>query len=69
MSLKGAPESVLAAFLAGLSSRAAELLKDDLETLGNVRRADLERARAEVVQTALRLEAEGKIDLGREDDG
>jgi flagellar motor switch protein FliG len=64
--LKGAPPEVLNAVFGGLSARAAELIKDDLELLGKVRKADLEAARKEVVEAALRLEGEGRIDLGRE---
>lgn len=66
IALKGAPLDVMNAIFSGLSARAAELIKDDLEVLGKVRRADVEAARKEVVQAALRLESEGRIDLGRE---
>lgn len=68
IALKGAPEPVLAAVFAGLSTRAAELIKDDLEVLGNVRRVEIEKARMEVIAAALRLETEGVIDLGRGDE-
>jgi flagellar motor switch protein FliG len=54
------------AIFLGLSQRASELIRDDLELLGKVKRSDVELARREVVEVALRLEAEGKIDLGRE---
>jgi flagellar motor switch protein FliG len=64
--LKGASPEILNAVFAGLSARAAELIKDDLELLGKVRRADVDAARKEVVEAALRLEGEGKVDLGRE---
>jgi flagellar motor switch protein FliG len=63
--LKGAPEEVLAAVFGGLSQRAADVLRDDMELLPNPRKADLEKARTEIIETALRLEAEGQIDLGR----
>ncbi len=68
IALKGAPENVAAAMFAGLSERAATLIKDDLEVLGKVRKAEVEAARQEVVQVALRLEADGGLDLGRGDD-
>ena len=42
--------------------------RDDLEILGRVRKSDIEGARREVVQVALRLEAEGTIDLGRDEE-
>lgn len=66
LSLKDAPDAVRDAVFAGLSKRAAELINDDLQLLGKVRKADVEAARLEVVQAALRLESEGKIDLGLE---
>src|SRR5262249_2650740 len=66
LALKGAPQPVLDAVLAGLSSRAAELLKDDLELLTKAKKRDVEQARREIVEAALRLEAEGRLDLGRD---
>lgn len=68
LALKDAPEEVMRAIFAGLSKRAAELITDDLQLLGKTRKADVEAARLEVVQAALRLETEGKIDLGMEGD-
>ena len=65
--LKGAPTEVADAIFSGLSERAAELARDDLEVLGKVRRADIEAARRELVEIALRLSADGRIDLGREE--
>jgi flagellar motor switch protein FliG len=66
LALKGSSSELLDAVFAGLSSRAAELLRDDLELLGKVKKAEMEAARREIVETALRLEAEGRVDLGRE---
>jgi len=59
----------VAAVFAGLSQRAAELLRDDLEILANVKRAEIEKARMEIITIALRLESDGALDLGRGDDG
>ncbi len=64
--LKGSAQEVLTAVFAGLSARAAELIRDDLELLGKIKKADVENARREVIEVALRLETEGRIDLGRE---
>jgi flagellar motor switch protein FliG len=64
--LKGASPELLNAVFGGLSQRAAELLKDDLELLGKVKKSELDQARREIVEIALRLESEGRIDLGRE---
>ncbi|MBK7395624.1 MAG: hypothetical protein IPJ34_04800 [Myxococcales bacterium] len=66
VALKGASEEVMNAILAGLSSRAAQMIKDDLELMSGVRKSEVEKARAEIVQVALRLEGEGKLDLGRD---
>lgn len=68
IALRGAPEEVLAAIFRGLSQRAADLIKDDLENMGNVRKADVEAARREVTDTALQLESEGRLSLGREEE-
>jgi len=67
IALKGASPEVSDAIFAGLSERAAELARDDLEVLGKVRRADVESARRELIEVALRLAAEGRIDLGRDE--
>ncbi len=69
IALKGSSDEVRTTIFTGLSSRAAELLRDDLEMLGAVRRSEIERARTEIVQIALRLEGEGRIDLGRAEEG
>jgi flagellar motor switch protein FliG len=65
LALKGAADDVMSAVFAGLSSRAAEVIRDELELLSNPRKADVDAARTEVIETALRLEAEGVLDLGR----
>ncbi|NUO53440.1 MAG: hypothetical protein HOV80_31710 [Polyangiaceae bacterium] len=65
LALKGAPPEVLSAVFGGLSQRAAEVLRDDMEVLPPPRKAELDKVRTEIVEIALRLEAEGQIDLGR----
>jgi flagellar motor switch protein FliG len=68
VALKGVSAAVQEAVFAGLSSRAAELIRDDLQVLSQVRRSEVDKARIEVIETALRLEEEGSLDLGRGDD-
>jgi flagellar motor switch protein FliG len=68
IALKGAPQEVMDAVFRGLSSRAADLIKDDLENLGQIRKAEIEAARKEIIEVALRLEAAGTISLGREEE-
>jgi flagellar motor switch protein FliG len=65
LSLKGAADDIMAAVFSGLSTRASEVIRDELELLSNPRKADVDAARTEVIETALRLEAEGVLDLGR----
>jgi flagellar motor switch protein FliG len=48
----------------GMSKRAAERVREDLELLGAVRLADVEAAQQEIVEIALRLAAEGTLTLG-----
>ena len=51
-----------------MSSRAVEMLKEDMEVLGPVRSRDVTKAQQEIVAVARKLEAEGKISLGAEED-
>lgn len=68
VALRNAPEEVCNAIFAGLSSRAADLIRDDLANMGHVRKADVEAARREIIEAALKLEEEGKLSLGREEE-
>ena len=44
-----------------MSSRAVEMLKEDMEILGPVKSRDIHKAQIEAVAVARRLEAEGKL--------
>ncbi len=68
IALRGAPEAVAEAVFQGLSQRAADLIRDDLEALGHVRKSDVEAARREIIDIALSLEDQGKLSLGRGDE-
>jgi len=48
-----------------MSERAAAMLKEDLEAMGPVRVADVERAQVKVAMIAKKLESEGKIVLSK----
>lgn len=61
--LKGTSEALRNVFFKTMSSRAVELLKEDIEMLGPVRSKDVIKAQNEVVAAARQLEAEGKIVL------
>jgi flagellar motor switch protein FliG len=63
--LKGASEELRDKFFKNLSERAATMIQEDLEIMGPVRLAEVEGAQQNVVKTVRRLEAEGKIAIGR----
>lgn len=61
--LKGAREELRSAFYKAMSSRAVEMLQEDIEALGHIRLRQVQEAQQEVVALARKLEAEGKISL------
>jgi len=63
VALKGASEELRACIYRTMSSRAVEMMKEEMEVLGPVRGKDVTKAQQEVVTVARRLEAEGKMVL------
>jgi flagellar motor switch protein FliG len=61
--LKGTNEQLKNHFFRTMSSRAIEMLKEDIESLGPVRNKDVIKAQSEIVTIARQLETEGKIVL------
>jgi flagellar motor switch protein FliG len=61
LALKTASDTLKDKIMAAVSKRAAEILLDDLLAMGPVKLSEVEQAQQEIVDTALRLEAEGKI--------
>jgi flagellar motor switch protein FliG len=61
--LKGTGEPLKNHFFRTMSSRAVEMLKEDIEALGPVRSKDVQKAQSDIVATARQLESEGKIIL------
>jgi flagellar motor switch protein FliG len=66
MALRGASEDLKNYIFKSMSSRAVEMLKEDMDLLGPVKARDVIKAQQEAVATARKLEAEGKISLGAE---
>lgn len=64
LAVKTATPELTAHIFSGMSKRAAERVREDLELLGAVRLADVEAAQQEIVEIALRLAAEGTLTLG-----
>ena len=68
LALKGASDPVKEHIFKAMSSRAVEMLKEDMDVLGRVRGKDVAKAQQEVIAAARQLEAEGKIVLRAEAD-
>lgn len=64
VALKGADEALKEKIFKNMSKRAAELLRDDLETKPPMRLADVEAAQKEILITARRMADAGEIMLG-----
>jgi flagellar motor switch protein FliG len=64
LALKSAPEEVREKIFGCMSSRAADLLREDLAALGPQKVSDVETAQREVISVVKRLEEEGKIVIG-----
>jgi flagellar motor switch protein FliG len=64
--LKGAHEDLKNHIFKTMSSRAVEMLKEDMESLGPVRAQAVVLAQQEIVQAARGLEAQGKLVLNNE---
>jgi len=61
--LRGASEELKSYIFKSMSSRAVEMLKEDMEVLGPIKSREINKAQLEAVAVARRLEAEGKITL------
>lgn len=64
LALKGAEDELKDKIFRNMSKRAAEMLRDDLESKGPVRLSDVEGAQKEVLAVARRLAESGEIVLG-----
>jgi flagellar motor switch protein FliG len=61
--LRGASEELKNYIFKSMSSRAVEMLKEDMEVLGPVKSREINKAQLEAVAVARKLEAEGKLTL------
>lgn len=61
LSLKTCTDDLKEKIFRNISSRAAELIKEDLDVMGPVRLKDVEKAQTEIVKVASKLEEEGTI--------
>ena len=63
LALKLASEELKEKIFGAMSSRAVEMLKEDMEIMGPTRVKDVEAAQQSIIKIAKRLEQEGKIQL------
>ena len=63
IALKGAQDELRAHIFHSMSSRAVQMLQEDMEILGPMRSRDVMKAQQETVNLARKLEAQGKLVL------
>ncbi|MCB1675959.1 MAG: flagellar motor switch protein FliG, partial [Halioglobus sp.] len=68
VALKGVDEGVQERFFKNMSSRAADMLREDMEAKGPVKVSEVEAAQKGILAVASRLSDEGEIALGKGDD-
>lgn len=64
LALKIASEQMKEKIFANMSTRAADMIRDDLEAMGPVRLSEVELMQQSIVKIAMKLEEEGKLVLG-----
>ena len=64
VALKGAVPELREKFLSNMSSRAADALREDLESRGPMRLSEVEAQQKEILKTVRRLADEGQIVIG-----
>jgi flagellar motor switch protein FliG len=68
LAMKGCEDAMKEKIFKNMSQRAAEMLKDDLESKGPVRISEVEGAQKEILQIARKLAETGAISLGGKGD-
>jgi flagellar motor switch protein FliG len=61
LALKAATDELKEKVFRNISSRAAEVIKEDLEVMGPVRLSDVEKSQSEIIKIVRKMEEEGKI--------
>lgn len=61
LALKAATDELKEKIFRNVSSRAAEVIREDLEVMGPVRLSDVEKAQSEIIKIVRKMEEEGKI--------
>jgi len=61
LAMKTATDELKDKIFRNISSRAAEMIREDLEVMGPVRLSDVERAQSEIIKIVRRMEEEGQL--------
>jgi flagellar motor switch protein FliG len=64
VALKGSTEEIREKIFKNMSSRAAEMMKEDLETKGPIKLSEVEAQQKQILQIVRRLADEGQVMLG-----
>ena len=64
MALKTASDEMKEKIFSNMSTRAADMIRDDLDAMGPVRLSEVEAMQQSIVKIAMKLEEEGKLVLG-----
>ena len=64
LAIKGASVELTEKILGNLSARAAQSMREDLESLGPVRLSEVEAQQKEIIKSVRKLADEGQINLG-----
>jgi len=63
LAMKTSSDEIKEKIFRNISSRAADMIKEDLEVMGPVRLSDVEKAQAEIIKIVRKMEEEGKVVL------
>lgn len=63
LAMKTSPDEIKDKIFRNISSRAADMIKEDLEVMGPVRLSDVEKAQSEIIKIVRKMEEEGKVVL------
>lgn len=64
LAMKASPDDVKSKIFRNISSRAADMIREDLEVMGPVRLSDVEKAQSEIIKIVRKMEEEGRVVLG-----
>ena len=64
MALKAAAPDVVEKVLRNMSSRAAQMLREDMEARGPVKLSEAEKAQQNILKICRKLEEEGRVVIG-----